>query len=67
MTYGKIDRCVCFNVSFKDILEEHRSTNKPIDDIKISMPCCTKCKLCSPYIKKMYETGITEFNIKNYP
>lgn len=61
MTYGKIDRCVCFNVSFKEIFEKAQSDNKSIDEVKMSIPCCIKCKLCSPYIKKMQETGITEF------
>lgn len=48
-----ITKCVCYNISFKEILE----TNKSLDGI------CDKCRMCNPYIEEALKTGIVEFPI----
>lgn len=59
----KIDKCVCYNRSFRRILKE--STENGIDtleDLQRIMNICNKCEMCNPYIEEMYKTGKTEFN-----
>lgn len=60
---GKIDRCVCFNVSFSEIIKYASENRTSIDEAKCKLPCCTRCKLCTPYIEKMKQTGIVEFKL----
>lgn len=48
-----ITHCICFNISFKEILER----NENLDNI------CNKCRMCNPYIRESIKTGITEFPI----
>ena len=61
--YGKIDRCVCFNVSFSEIMKYASENRTSIDEAKYKLQCCTRCKLCTPYIEKMKQTGIVEFKL----
>jgi len=53
-----ITHCICYNISFGDILKL-----SSLDNI------CNKCRMCNPYIQEAIKTGITEFPIdyfKNY-
>lgn len=49
-----ITKCICYNITFKDIIKL-----PSLDNI------CDKCRRCNPYIKESMITGITEFPI-NY-
>lgn len=56
-----IDRCICYNLSFLLILEMARTQNlSSVEEIQ-KTGICNKCCLCSPYIKKSLETGLTKF------
>lgn len=58
-----IDRCICFNTKFseiKSIMEENNFTT--IEEVQKLIDVSKNCLLCRPYIKKMIETGETEFN-----
>jgi hypothetical protein len=57
-----IDRCVCFNRSFRRIHKESSENGiDTLDDLKRIMNICNKCCLCNPYIERMYETGELSF------
>ncbi len=58
----EINRCVCFNVLFSDL---KKSGLNSISEIKKEFKCCTKCKMCEKYIRKMLITGETSFSPKN--
>ena len=59
-----INRCVCFNKTFKEILNESYIQNiKTLEEIKSKLNTCNKCKLCNPYIEQGLRTGQTEFKI----
>lgn len=55
-----IRQCVCFAVTFKEILKAGPST---IEEIQAAYGCSTSCGLCLPYLQRMLETGETEFAI----
>lgn len=59
----KIDRCICYNVTFEEIKklmnEKHLKT---IEDIQMHIEVSQNCKLCRPYILKMIDTGQTVFH-----
>lgn len=54
MKQVKVDRCICFNVSFEEIKNKIKE-GIIMEDIKKTIPCCTKCRLCTPYIERMME------------
>lgn len=57
-----VDRCICRDRSFKEVLEyakEHELTTT--NALEAADFCCTNCKLCEPYIELALETGQTEF------
>lgn len=53
-----ITHCVCFGESFVELKKFNT-----LEAIQKETGCGTSCKLCVPYIKKMLETGETEFDI----
>lgn len=55
-----IDRCVCFNKKFSE-LKEFCKDAKNSSELKEIAKCCTKCRLCTPYIEAMIKTGKTVF------
>jgi hypothetical protein len=59
-----ITRCVCFNKTFKELKIIYEQNNcQNLSDLKKYATFSEKCKLCLPYINKMIETGLTEFQI----
>lgn len=59
----KIDKCVCYNKSFRRIYKE--SLENGIDTLKgvrEIMNICNKCKMCNPYIEKVFELNKFEFD-----
>lgn len=58
-----IDKCVCYNKSFRRIHKE--AVEKGIDtlaDVQNIMNICNKCLMCNPYIEEMFENEIFEFD-----
>lgn len=56
-----INRCICINKTFEEILKISRNNNWNIEKLEKEIKCGTKCKLCKPYIEKCITSGITEF------
>lgn len=65
MGNGLVDRCVCFNISFFTIKEKLQS-GLSVAEVKKDIPCCTKCRLCSPYIEEIKKTGKTNFTLGEF-
>lgn len=42
-----VTHCICFNISFTDILKQLET--KTLEELNI----CNKCKLCNPYIEEL--------------
>jgi len=55
-------KCVCSDILFsemKKVAEKHSISNP--DKLREYVTFGVNCKLCLPYVKKMLETGETEF------
>lgn len=57
-----IDRCVCRNTRFSELLPEARRHAWTLDDIMRNTGCGAGCGLCRPYLRCMLETGETTFH-----
>lgn len=58
-----IDRCICYNRTFKSIQEESILKNiYSLSGIKKIMNICNKCCMCNPYLEEMLKTKQTKFN-----
>lgn len=57
----RIDRCVCVNVSFEEMLEASRAEGLDRDGLEHRFGCCRGCGLCGPYVRRMLRTGETCF------
>jgi bacterioferritin-associated ferredoxin len=59
----KIDKCICYDRSFRRIYKEASECGiDTLENVQSIMNICNKCKLCNPYIKEMFKTGQKEFN-----
>lgn len=57
-----VDRCVCFNRLFSEMQQVMVHNNfKTFDELKQHITFGENCQLCVPYVKKMIQTGKTEF------
>ena len=52
-----VDRCVCRQVLFADLLRLHRATGARLDELRTRTGCGTGCGLCVPYIRAALATG----------
>ncbi len=52
--------CVCGQVTFKEIWD---SGLRDLESAQLVFDCAKSCRLCEPYIKRMFETGETEFEV----
>ena len=57
-----IDRCICRNRRFEDLLPEARERAWSLDEMIRITGCGGQCGLCRPYLRRMLATGETEFN-----
>jgi bacterioferritin-associated ferredoxin len=60
----KVDRCVCFEVSFRTLKTYVDRTGCDFDGLTARYRCGRGCALCVPYIRKMLETGKTSFDLR---
>ncbi len=59
----KIDKCVCYDRSFRRIYKESSENGiDNLEDLKSIMNLCNRCEMCNPYIKRMFKTGEVVFN-----
>lgn len=52
-----VDRCVCHEVSFRELLSLHREQGLSFEELKLRTGCCTGCGTCEPYVRLTLETG----------
>lgn len=52
-----VDRCVCRQVLFADLLRLHRESGAGFDELRRLTGCGTGCGLCTPYIRVALATG----------
>ena len=57
-----IDRCICFNKSFRSILDDSIKCNiTSLKELQETKNICNKCCMCNPYLDEAFETGETKF------
>ena len=56
-----IDRCICRNTAFADLLPQARTEGWNLDDLMKQTGCGAQCGLCRPYLRRMLRTGETAF------
>ena len=59
----RVDRCVCFDVTFGELDAYARETSCDLDGLSARFGCGRGCGLCIPYIRRMLETGETSFEL----
>lgn len=57
-----IDRCVCMNRLFSDLLPEARARGLGLAELSRLTRCGDRCGLCRPYLRRMLATGETVFH-----
>ena len=62
MSAGPVDRCVCFGVTFAEILELH-AEGLDLDEIAEQTGCTTDCGTCRPYVRLAIATGQTNLPV----
>ncbi len=57
-----IDRCICHNISFKEIkrIVDDKSLES-LQELQAENISSKKCKLCLPYVEALLKTGKTTF------
>lgn len=58
-----IDRCVCYEKTFSQILDEARKNGWNAEQVRKVMGCGSICGMCFPYIVEVLKTRITEFPV----
>lgn len=58
----QIDRCVCLNRRFVDLLPLARARDFGLADLMQATGCGDQCGLCRPYLRRMLSTGETVFH-----
>jgi bacterioferritin-associated ferredoxin len=56
-----VTMCVCRGMPFARVLPLARAGGRGLDDIARMTGCGAGCGLCRPYLRRMLETGETEF------
>lgn len=58
-----IDRCYCYEQTFSDLKAVADETGAAsIADLQAEVTFGENCRLCHPYVRRMLETGRTEFH-----
>jgi bacterioferritin-associated ferredoxin len=57
-----IDRCICRNRRFEDLLPEARASSWSLNELTRVTGCGGQCGLCRPYLRRMLATGETAFD-----
>jgi NAD(P)H-nitrite reductase large subunit len=61
-----VDRCVCHEVSFADLVRLHQRTGATFEELQRTTHAGTGCGLCQPYIKAALTTGRTRFPVLSH-
>jgi bacterioferritin-associated ferredoxin len=57
-----VSRCICRNVAFAELLPRARAAEWSLGDLMRETGCGVQCGLCRPYLRRMLQTGETEFH-----
>jgi len=57
----RIDRCVCTNQSFDDLVKWAKRASMNADQLADACGASQRCGMCRPYLKRAIETGQTVF------
>ncbi|HUG27085.1 MAG TPA: hypothetical protein VMK53_02220 [Gemmatimonadales bacterium] len=58
----RITMCVCQQREFAELLPLARANSWGLDALATATGCSLQCGLCRPYLRRMLETGETEFH-----
>lgn len=59
----RIDRCVCHDVPFGEVVQWSKSTGcRSVDEAAREFKCTTSCGMCMPYVERALETGQSVFH-----
>lgn len=58
----RIDRCICRQRPFADLLPIARAHGWELDQLTAETGCGGQCGLCRPYLRRMLDTGETIFH-----
>ncbi len=61
-----VDRCVCRNVLFSELLRIHRETGADLERLQRRTGCGTVCGMCLPYIKVVLKTGRVRLSVMDF-
>lgn len=57
----RIDRCVCTDLTFAELLEQARRAGVGLGDLALCTGATLGCGLCKPYLRETLRTGQTVF------
>ncbi len=57
----KIDRCICTQRTFGDLLDTARSEGLSLPQLVETTSASACCTMCGPYLRRAYRTGQTTF------
>jgi len=57
-----ISQCVCRHIPFAELLPLARARGWDLEAIRRETGCGDQCGLCRPYLKRMLQSGETEFH-----
>ena len=60
-----VDRCVCKQVMFAELVRLHHETGEGFDALRERTTCGTGCGLCVPYIRVALATGRARLAVMN--
>jgi hypothetical protein len=59
-----VDRCVCFDRPFVELLQIARSTGATtLEALQEETDFGLACRICNPYVRRMLRTGTTNFDV----
>jgi len=60
-----VSRCVCFRVSFEELLEKaHELDISDVGELRKHIPFGMSCRYCVPYVDEALKTGRTRLPVK---
>ncbi len=57
-----VSGCVCKATSFEELLARATASRWDLSDLMRETGCGAQCGLCRPYLRRMLDTGQTEFH-----
>jgi bacterioferritin-associated ferredoxin len=58
-----IDRCICYDKTFKEIYEESLKVGiNTLEQVRDDLSICDRCEMCNPYIDEMFKSEIFKFD-----